>query len=242
MARKLLRGGGGGSVGGGQGWNTWQVSVIILLAVIFVMLAQYIFAGGNDQSVVINDNQRINLDGGGGTGGYLSDYGTWWNGAPWSRWWSGGGGGGGWLSWPYYNNPTPRDVLLNPFAPPVKDGRYIVPPQGPLPPFNASTNIGAVDTTYRQIGILSPEKGDAKDNILILMGRPLYTNRDKWQYYTISNQHNNVKLPVVVEGKQAMDDYGVKELSSGDSVAVEGMGEKYKTTVYQNSNIAYAPW
>jgi len=91
-------------------------------------------------------------------------------------------------SWPYNNV---QDVLLNPYSPPFKDERYLVP-------INISTNIGAVpqDTNYRQMGIITPLNGLTKDNILPLMGRPLFTTRDKWQYYTISNQHNNVKLPI----------------------------------------------
>ena len=51
------------------------------------------------------------------------------------------------LNYPYSNIPS--DVLLNPYTPPLKDERYAVP-------INISTNIGAVETNYRQIGILTP--------------------------------------------------------------------------------------
>jgi hypothetical protein len=110
--------------------------------------------------------------------------------------------GGGWFggllpSWPYTN--MPGDVLLNPYVPPLRDERYFMPGFVPPPvgavPINISTNIGAVDTAYRQLGILTPSNGSSKDSIVPLMGRPLFTNRDKWQYYSTSNQHNNIKLP-----------------------------------------------
>ena len=120
----------------------------------------------------------------------------------------------GWLnnllpSWPYNN--LPRDVLLDPYAAPYRDERYLVPIRNTVP-INVSTNIGSVDTTYRQMGIITPLNGASKDNILSLMGRPLFTNRDKWQYYTISNQHN------------------------------EGYNEAFRVTVYENDTIKYLPF
>ena len=161
-------------------------------------------------------------------------------------------------SWPYNNLPTlgsffgPKDVLLNPYAAPYKDERYFIPEvTHVLPPalqtavpINVSTNIGAVPTgtTYRQMGIITPLNGTSKDNILPLMGRPLFTNRDKWQYYTISNQHNNVKLPISFKGKSALNDYGVDQIFSGDTIYVEGYNEPFSVTVYENDTIKYLPF
>jgi hypothetical protein len=127
-----------------------------------------------------------------------------------------------------------KDDLANPYSPPLKDDRYMVP-------INVSTNIGAVDTSYRQVGIITPLNGTSKDNILPLMGRPLFTNRGKWQYYTISNQHNNVKLPISFKGKSALNDYGVDEIYNGDTVYVEGYDDAFKVNVYETSTIKYLP-
>ena len=109
-------------------------------------------------------------------------------------------------------------------------------------PINVSTNIGSVDTSYRQMGIITPLNGASKDNILSLMGRPLFTNRDKWQYYTISNQHNNVKLPITFKGKSALNDYGVDKIFDGDTIYVEGYNEAFRVTVYENDTIKYLPF
>jgi len=157
----------------------------------------------------------------------------------------------GYLSWlpsyPYNNLPSdiPKDVLLNPYAPPYKDERYFVPELNMIPrgavPVNMSTNVSAVDTTYRQLGILTPLNGGSKDNILPLMGRPLFTRRSLWQYYTISNQHNNVKLPLSVKGKSALSEYGVDEIYSGDTVYIEGYNDAFKVTMYDNDTIRYLP-
>ena len=152
--------------------------------------------------------------------------------------------GYGWFSgflpsWPYTN--LPKDVLLNPYAAPYRDERYFVPEIRKIP-INVSTNIGAVDTTYRQMGIITPLNGTSKDNILPLMGRPLFTNRDKWQYYTISNQHNNIKLPISFKGKSALNDYGVDQIFDGDTIYVEGYNEPFRVTVYENDTIKYLPF
>ena len=144
-----------------------------------------------------------------------------------------------------YNN-LPEDVLLNPYAPPLKDERYFIPELTYIPPntvpINVSTNIGVVDTTYRQLGILTPLNGTNKDNILPLMGRPLYTNRQKYQYYTISNQHNNVKLPVSVKGKSGTNEYGVDQIFNGDTVYIEGYNDAFKVTTYDTETIKYLPY
>ena len=148
-----------------------------------------------------------------------------------------------------YNNlppPVPGDVLLNPYIPPLRDERYLVPSLNYIPPgtipINVSTNIGAVDTNYRQLGILTPLNSSSKDSILPLMGRPLFTNRDKWQYYTISNQHNNVKLPISKSGRSCTNEYGCDKIYNGDTVYIEGVNDAYKVTIYDNDVIKYLPF
>ena len=148
---------------------------------------------------------------------------------------------GGMPNFPYNNLAS--DVLLDPYAAPLRDERYMIPQlNGGRVPINISTNVGAVDTSYRQVGILTPLKGTSKDNVLPLMGRPVFSNRDMWQYYCISNQHNNVKLPIKVNGKNASNEYGVNKIFGSDVVYVEGANEPYKTTIYENDVIKYLPF
>jgi len=146
-------------------------------------------------------------------------------------------------SYPYNNLPN-KDILGNPYAAPLKDERYFVPELTFAPPNSVPINVSttAVDTAYRQIGILTPLNGSSKDNILPLMGRPLFTRRSLWQYYTISNQHNNVKLPVSVKGKSGLNENGVDEIYSSDTVYVEGYNEPFKVTKYENDTIKYLPF
>jgi hypothetical protein len=153
---------------------------------------------------------------------------------------------GGWIpSWPYTNLPS--DPLLNPYAPPLRDERYFIPRytsyvQPGAVPINISTNIGAVDTQYRQVGILTAT--NTKGNIIALMGRPLFTNRDKWQYYTMSPEgnNNNIKLPVSRNGKSCTNEYGCDRLYNGDTVYIEGINQPYRITMYDNDTIKYLPF
>jgi len=142
-------------------------------------------------------------------------------------------------SYPYTN--MNNDVLLNPYTPPVSDERYFINygPPGRIP-INIQTNVGAVDTNYRQMGILTGK--NSKGSILSLMGRPIFTNRDKWQYYTISDQHNNVKLPLSRNGRSCTNEYGCDRLFNGDTVYVEGINEPYGVTIYDNDTIRYLPF
>jgi len=207
--------------------ENYSMFFLIICVVIFVYLIYTNASGQNivvnnkpSEKIVIKENQRENVS---WFGGFIP-------------------------SWPYSNfiPPLTSDPLLNPYNPPLRDERYFVPGFNGVPPgavpINVSTNIGAVDTSYRQLGILTPLNGSSKDSILPLMGRPLFTNRDKWQYYTTSNQHNNVKLPVSRAGRSCTNEYGCDKLYNGDSVYIEGVNEAYKVTVYDNNTMKYLPF
>ena len=74
------------------------------------------------------------------------------------------------------------------------------------------------------------------------MGRELYANRDKWQYYTMSDQNNSVKLPVSSNGKSCTGEYGCDSLSNGDTVYLEGYNDAFKVTMYENNVMQYIPF
>ena len=133
------------------------------------------------------------------------------------------------------------DVLLNPYSPPFNDERYFNKGLGNRGGIPINMNTTAVDSTFRQVGILTPLNGSSKDSILPLMGKILFARRDLWNYYTISNQHNNVKLPVSVKGRSALNENGVDKVFDGDTVYVEGMNQPFKATIYDNTIMRYLP-
>ena len=129
------------------------------------------------------------------------------------------------------------ETLLDPYAPPLKPNQYLhnnvqkgvainVPTQGPIP-------------DYRQIGILT--RNTHKDTILPLFGRPLLSNRDKWQYYTMNDKSNAIKLPISINGKSCTSEYGCNSLYSGDNVYVEGYNDIFDVTVYDTNTVQYIP-
>ena len=121
------------------------------------------------------------------------------------------------------------DVLLNPYVPPLKDDMYVMP-------INVRTQ--GFDSNYRQMGILTSTNN--KQTILPLMGRPLITGRDMWQYYTMS-ETNNIKLPISRGKRSCTNEYGCDKLYDGDNVFVQGYNEVFNVTVYDNDVMRYLP-
>jgi hypothetical protein len=133
-----------------------------------------------------------------------------------------------------------EDVLLNPYAPPMRDDRASLDIRGPaVMPINVSTQ-GTGDAAYRQVGILTRISGP--ETILPLMGRPLFRNRDKWQFYTISEKSNFIKLPISVKGRSCTNEYGCDNVYNGDTVYVEGYNDAFKVTAYDNAVMQYLPF
>jgi hypothetical protein len=131
---------------------------------------------------------------------------------------------------------APEDVLLNPYVPPMRDDRASLDIRGPAVPINVSTQ-GTTNAAYRQVGILT-----RSETILPLMGRPLFRNRDKWQFYTISEKSNFIKLPVSVKGRSCTNEYGCDNVYTGDTVYVEGYNDAFKVTAYDNAVMQYLPF
>jgi hypothetical protein len=195
--------------------------IIIILVIIYIFynyMGKQAPISNNHQKIIIKEKNEERNDGNG---------------------W--GGNGWGLFTRPNYGYTNlPGDVLMNPYMPPLRDERYLVS-TGSIP-INVSTNIGSVDTNYRQVGILTPLNGTSSNKILPLMGRPLFVNRDKWQYYTMSDQNNSIKLPISRNGRSCTNEYGCDKLYGGDTIYVEGYNQAFKITIYDNDTIKYIPF
>ena len=134
-----------------------------------------------------------------------------------------------------------NDILMDPYQPPLKDER-VYPRNNPNHigiPINVPTQ--SVDANYRQVGILTRNNNDG-ENIIPLMGRPLFTNRDKWNYYTMTDKNNMIKLPVSNKGRSCTSDTGCDCVYDGDTVLVDGYNDAFKVTMYDNDVIRYIPY
>ena len=141
------------------------------------------------------------------------------------------------------------DILENPYAPPLRNDGYfsgisgisgisdISGISGIMMPINVRTQGPPINTNYRQVGLLTRING--KETILPLMGRPLLKNRDKWQFYTMSDKNNSVKLPISFKKKSCTGEYGCDNIYNGDTVYVEGYKDAFQATIYDNAVAEY---
>ena len=132
-----------------------------------------------------------------------------------------------------------KDIFTNPYMPPLKHNFFMPPTTGD--PRGIPINIPTQGFTpeYKQLGLLTRING--KETVLSLMGRPLYTNRQKWQYYTM-REYNNIKLPISKNGRSCTSEYGCDELFNGDTVYVEGYKDAFKVTLYEIETPRYIPY
>lgn len=162
---------------------------------------------------------------------------------------------------PFYMKPSSMmrnsfsDTFLNPYAPPLKGNPFLQSlgieggykrhagglgvgsdPRGV--PINIPTSH--YDLDYKQVGILTRSHG--KDTILALFGRPVHSNRNKWQYYTMTDKNQMIKLPLSKAGRSCSGEYGCDEIYNGDSVYVEGYNDAFKATIYENGSFRYIPY
>jgi hypothetical protein len=156
---------------------------------------------------------------------------------------TGSGPGVGIFSLPSFSYSTrENDVLMNPYDAPLRDDR-IFQGSGMKPPgipINVPTQGHGFDAEYRQIGILTRIAGP--EMILPLMGRPLISNRDKWNFYTMTDKNNMIKLPISHKGRSCTSEYGCDNIYNGDTVYVEGYNDAFKATVYDNNVMRYIPF
>ena len=145
-----------------------------------------------------------------------------------------------------------NDILLNPYEGPLIDNRIF--PNTNLQfknkiPINIETQ--SFDSSYRQIGILT-RHGNSQETILPLMGRPLIANREKWNFYAMSDKNNMIKLNVSTIGnsncagvnnyKNCMTNVGCDDLYNGDLVKVDGYNDLFKVIIYENNSQKYIPY
>ena len=137
----------------------------------------------------------------------------------------------------------PNDVLRNPYDAPLKNNGFFMPPsidvRGAIP-INVSTQ--GPQSSYEQVGILTRKNTGNDETILPLMGSKLMANRDKWNYYTMNDKNNMIKLPVSYKGKSCTNEYGCEDLSNGDGVYVQGYNDTFNVTLYDNQAPRYIPY
>lgn len=151
----------------------------------------------------------------------------------------------------------------NPFAPPLKPNHYFMTGKSldirdmnvsmndnvQVSNMNSTNNQSGVpinvktshrDVNFAQVGILT--NGDNGETILPLFGRPLATNRNRWQYYTMNDKFQTIKLPVTNKNRSCSGEYGCEEVFEGDNINVKGFNQSFKATIYESNTPEYIPY
>lgn len=133
-----------------------------------------------------------------------------------------------------------NDNFHNVYKPPQQENPYIqnIPHKLQI---NIPTSFR--QTEYKQVGILTRsdpnDQNRERETILALFGRPVHKSGSKWQYYTMTDKSQGIKLPIQYKNKTCSSSYGCDELYSGDSVHVQGYNEVFDVTIYDVENLHY---
>lgn len=95
------------------------------------------------------------------------------------------------------------------------------------------------DSNYSQIGMLTKSNSDGENTILPLFGKQSNARRSKWNYHSMSDQNNSIRLPLSFNGKNGSNEYGIDEISNGDNVYLEGHNDTFEVTLYKNNDFTY---
>ena len=118
---------------------------------------------------------------------------------------------------------------------PLRD--WMGPPE--LPPRGSiGLRTRGFPEAFQTIGNLSVGGG----KMLPLYGRrSINGSSDRWNYYTRTNEYNPVPLPLRHKNRDCMDDIGCPEVFSGDSIHVDGTGEKGVVRLFNMNGPRYFP-
>ena len=131
--------------------------------------------------------------------------------------------------------PPPQVAPVAPVAPVAA-----VPTRERGVPINVRTS-SAPPGEYEQLGFLS-NSSDQSAILLPLHGRAVHRGRERWQYYTMSDKYNSIRLPVSVGGKNCSHENGCDEVHNGDVVFVEGYNAPFRATIYEKEQYRYIPY
>lgn len=91
---------------------------------------------------------------------------------------------------------------------------------------------------YQNIGTLTNinESNDVKP----LYGRRTYRGSNEWNYYTLLNNHIQVKQAIEIESKNCLEDKGCSEINDGKNINING--SSYIVKLYPYSDFRYIPY
>lgn len=115
-------------------------------------------------------------------------------------------------------------------------------------PININTR--PVDN-IEQLGILYKDEienatkipgNNSSSVVLPLFGRSKYRGSNKWIYYTSTDSHNSVRIPIYHKNKHCNKEIGCDELYDGDLVSIPSLNGTFKVNLYEKEGMQYIPY
>ena len=133
---------------------------------------------------------------------------------------------------------------VNPLLPPERsyEQTYGIPIN--IPTRGESGGFQQVGMLYKE-SIESEEREPGNNNssqILGLYGKPIHPGSNKWSYYTSSDGHNSIKMPLTHKGKACDQEYGCEELYDGDMINIPSYNGNFKVNIYKYDKPRYIPY
>jgi hypothetical protein len=113
-------------------------------------------------------------------------------------------------------------------------GMPIYPAKDPVYP------LRTVDTDFQQIGTLT-NMDDKEPLILPLFGRPMPTRKERWEYYTATDKYHMLKIPVMFEQRDCLEEVGCREVYNKDAVFIPAYQKEFKVQLYKYRDMNYNP-
>ena len=91
---------------------------------------------------------------------------------------------------------------------------------------------------YQNIGLL--KNASETNDMRPLYGRRVYRGSNLWNYYTVLNNHIQVKIPIERDTNNCVDERGCSEIMDGEKIKVNGT--YYNVSLYPYSDFRYIPY
>jgi hypothetical protein len=110
-----------------------------------------------------------------------------------------------------------------------------------VPPFNSGTMpvipTRGLPEAYQSMGIVTTSSGE----LLPLYGRRLASRSDRFNYYTRTDTNNPIPLPIRHKRRDCQDDIGCEELFDGDNIEIAPTKQHGNVTIYRFNGPTYIP-
>ena len=132
--------------------------------------------------------------------------------------------------------PIKKQIQPEPLPTMVQQAPVVSRPTLCAPPLNALDRLrnSYIRNRFERIGHLICE---TSNTIKPLYGRPLDRRENKWHYYTSEHINTNlneiVQLPIIVNNRECMNDWGCNELYDNDIVNVENNSNTFRVKIYK---------